>query len=87
MLQPCISLLPPLQGSKKPFAAFFGAAGLGGRPRLHALLTRSTAGLRTLLSGGQGLGFVAPLLPADADRRVELDQVGRPVLLLEQELA
>lgn len=57
----------------------FGAAGVGGRPRIHALLTRSTAGLRALLSGGHSLGFAAPLLPADADQRVETDQVG-PVL-------
>lgn len=54
----------------------FGAAGVGGRPRVHALLTRSTAGLRALLSGGLGLGYAAPLLPTDADRRAELDQVG-----------
>ena len=54
----------------------FGAAGEGGRPRVHALLTRSTAGLRALLSGGLGLGYAAPLLPTDADRRAELDQVG-----------
>ncbi|KAL4447618.1 hypothetical protein ABPG75_004837 [Micractinium tetrahymenae] len=67
------------EGSKKPFAAFFGAAGVGGRPRLHALLTRSTAGLRALLSGGQGVGFAAPLLPADADRRIELDQSAVPL--------
>ena len=57
----------------------FGAAGVGGRPRIHALLTRSTAGLRALLSGGHSLGFAAPLLPADADRRAETDQV-RPLL-------
>ena len=65
-----------MQGSKKPFAVFFGAAGVGGRHRLHALLTRSTGGLRALLNGGLQLGFQAPLLPQDADRRVEMDQVG-----------
>lgn len=63
------------QGTKKPCAVLFGAAGVGGRSRVHALLTRSTAGLRALLSGGMELGYAAPLLPADADRRVELDQV------------
>ncbi len=67
------------QGTKKPCAVLFGAAGVGGRPRIHALLTRSTAGLRALLSGGHSLGFAAPLLPADADRRAETDQV-RPEL-------
>lgn len=55
----------------------FGAAGVGGRTRIHALMTRSTAGLRALLSGAHGLGFAAPLLPADADRRAETDQVGQ----------
>lgn len=66
---------PCLQGTKKPCAVLFGAAGVGGRRRIHALHTRSSAGLRALLSGGLGLGFAAPLLPADADRRLELDQV------------
>lgn len=67
---------PDLQGTKKPFAAFFGAAGVGGRPRIHALLTRSTSGLRALLGGGMALGFAAPLLPSEADRRAAaLDQV------------
>jgi hypothetical protein len=72
-----------VQGSKKPFAAFFGAAGIGGRPRLHALLTRSTSGLRALLAGGHALGYDSPLLPSEAERRaMELDQVGRGRCLL-----
>lgn len=66
-----------VQGTKKPFAVFFGAAGVSGRPRLHALLTRSTSGLRALMTGGLALGFEAPLLPSEAERRAaELDQVG-----------
>ena len=67
------SLLP--QGTKKPFAVFFGAAGVGGHPRLHALLTRSSSGLRALMKNGMALGFAAPLMPSDADRRVEADLV------------
>ena len=74
---PRLTSLPLLpQGTKKPFAVFFGAAGVGGRPRLHALLTRSTSGLRALMGSGMALGFAAPLMPADADRRVEADLVG-----------
>ena len=42
--------------------AFFGSAGVGGRQRVHAILTRSTAGTRALLQQGLGLGFAAPLM-------------------------
>lgn len=57
-----------MQGSKRPFVAFFGAAGVGGRPRLHALLTRTTAGLRSLMATSLGLGFALPLLPQGGAR-------------------
>lgn len=39
----------------------FGAAGVGARRRMHAIVTRSTVGLRALLQR-QGIGFAAPLL-------------------------
>jgi hypothetical protein len=72
-----VLLVPNAQGTPKPFAAFFGAAGVGGRPRLHALLTRSSAGLRALLEGRLDLGYAAPLLPGEAERRaMEADLVG-----------
>ena len=51
------------EGSRRPFVAFFGAAGVGGRPRVHAILTRTTAGLRMLLEGSLGLGLATPLMP------------------------
>lgn len=50
------------EGSRRPFVAFFGAAGLAGRRRLHGLLTRTTAGLRALL-GRDGCGLITPLMP------------------------
>ena len=65
---PCCPLALP-QGSRHAFAAFFGAAGVGGRRRLHALLTRSSAGLRALLERQLGLGFEAPLMPQAAHGR------------------
>lgn len=51
--------------------AFFGAAGVGGRRRMHALLTRSTAGTRALLQQGLGLGFAAPLMPGGGEVAAE----------------
>lgn len=51
-----------LQGSNKDFVAFFGASGVCGRQRVHAILTRSTAGARALLQNSK-LGFAAPLMP------------------------
>jgi hypothetical protein len=49
------------EGSKQPFVALFAAAGVGGHRRIHALLTRSTPGLRTRLREGLGLHFREPL--------------------------
>lgn len=40
---------------------FFGASGINGRKRVHALMTRSTVGLRTLFKQ-QGIGFEMPLM-------------------------
>lgn len=60
------------EGSRNPFVAFFGAAGLGGRRRLHGLLTRTTAGQRSLLAR-DGCGLATPLMP-DARAAAE-DQV------------
>eukprot|EP00887_Chlorella_sp_A99_P003308 scaffold9.g3308.t1 len=48
--------------SRNPFVALFGAAGLAGRPRMHAILTRTTAGLRALLEGRLELGLATPLM-------------------------
>ncbi|KAL6778007.1 hypothetical protein ACKKBG_A16565 [Auxenochlorella protothecoides x Auxenochlorella symbiontica] len=53
----------PAEGGKRPALAFFGAAGVGGRRQPHGLLTRSTPGLRSMLSNGLGLAYDAPLLP------------------------
>lgn len=51
-----------LQGARRPFVAFFGSAGTGGRSRVHAWLSHSTRGLRSLLrSPPHGLTFSMPL--------------------------
>ena len=65
-----------LQGAKRPYVAFFGAAGVGGRPHAHAWLSRSTQGLRARLAAPPHcLHFSMPLAgeaSADAaDSRVE----------------
>lgn len=48
-----------------PFVALFRAAGYGGFRRPHALVSRSTAGLRQMLRE-QGVQFSMPLLPASS---------------------
>lgn len=53
-------------GSRRPHVAFFGAAGIAGRSRMHAIVTRSTPGLRSLLKGKLGLNFEMPLLSQQA---------------------
>ena len=50
------------EGSARGFAAFFGAAGLAGRQRLTAILTRSSPGVRALLREALGHSFAAPLM-------------------------
>lgn len=45
----------------KPFAILFRAASIAGHPRMHAIMSRSTAGLRAKLQQS-GIGFEAPLL-------------------------
>lgn len=53
-----------IQGCKRPFVALFGGTGAGGRPRLHALLSRSSHGLRERLRAPpHGLRFGTPLAP------------------------
>ena len=52
------------QGAKKPWAAFFGAAGTGGRPRMHAWLSHTQRGLRRVLREQHGLRFTLPCCPA-----------------------
>ena len=52
----------PLQGATacKPFTVLFQAAGVAGQPRMQAVLSRSTAGLRTSMREGHGLSFSMP---------------------------
>ena len=61
------------QDARKPFVAYFGAAGTLGRPRMHAWMSRSTRGLRERLRAEpHGLVFTAPLAPgADVSFRDE----------------
>ena len=62
-----------MQDARKPFVAYFGAAGTLGRPRMHAWMSRSTHGLRERLRAEpHGLVFSAPLAPgADVSARDE----------------
>jgi len=54
-----------VQDAKKPFVAYFGAAGTLGRPRMHAWVSRSTHGLRERLRAEpHGLVFSTPLAPS-----------------------
>ena len=53
-----------LQGAKKPWAAFFGAAGVGARPRMHAWLSHTQRGLRAVLRQQYRLHFTLPCCPA-----------------------
>lgn len=72
------------QGSKRPFVAYFGGAGTGGRQHAHAWMSRSTHGLRERLrSVPHGLVFSTPLAPeaepaAVKDERIqaELREIG-----------
>ncbi|CAL5222421.1 g4783 [Coccomyxa viridis] len=68
----CFYFLTP-QDARKPFVAYFGAAGTLGRPSMHAWLSRSTHGLRERLRAEpHGLVFTAPLaLGADVSARDE----------------
>jgi hypothetical protein len=53
------------QGCKRPYVAYFGAAGVGGRPAPHAWLSRSTHGLRARLAAPPNcLDFTLPLAGA-----------------------
>ena len=65
-----------LQGAKRPYVAFFGAAGAGGQRCTHAWLSRSTQGLRARLAAPPHcLAFSLPLAGAPgaaaADSRME----------------
>jgi len=82
-----------VQDAKKPFVAYFGAAGTLGRPRMHAWVSRSTHGLRERLRAEpHGLVFSTPLAPS-ADVRfrdermqaelMEASQVGHAASLQE----
>ena len=82
-----------VQDAKKPFVAYFGAAGTLGRPRMHAWVSRSTHGLRERLRAEpHGLVFSTPLAPS-ADVRfrdermqaelMEASQVGHAASLHE----
>lgn len=53
-----------LQGARKPWAAFFGAAKTGGRPRTHAWLSHTQRGLRKVLKEQHGLHPSLPCCPA-----------------------
>lgn len=55
----------PASVGRKPFTVMFRAAGVGGHRRLHAVITRSTPGLRALLDQ-MAVGYEAPLLPGGA---------------------
>lgn len=92
---------PPglVQGAKRPFVAFFGGAGTGGRPHMHAWVSRSTHGARERMRAAPcGLDFSTPLAPraqaeaaAAKDERIqaELLEIGQvyshPHLICRQE--
>ncbi|DBA94913.1 TPA: hypothetical protein ACH3X1_002444 [Trebouxia sp. C0004] len=48
---------------QKQNMVFFGAAGIAGRPCLHAIMSRSTLGLRTAMQQQYQLTFTIPLAP------------------------
>lgn len=48
------------QGSKRPLVAFFGGPETGGRRRIHAWMSHSTHGLRTMMREEHGVGFALP---------------------------
>ncbi|EIE24517.1 hypothetical protein COCSUDRAFT_61947 [Coccomyxa subellipsoidea C-169] len=64
------------QGTKRPFVAFFGGAGTGGRPHMHAWLSRSTHGARERMRAAPcGLDFSTPLAPrAQAEAAAAKDE-------------
>ncbi|CAL8467510.1 g7048 [Coccomyxa elongata] len=64
------------EGAKRPFVAYFGGAGMGGRPHMHAWLSRSTHGVRERMrSEPCGLDFCTPLAPrAQAEAAVAKDE-------------
>lgn len=66
----------PVQGAKRPFVAYFGGAGMGGRPHMHAWLSRSTHGVRERMrSDPCGLEFCTPLAPrAQAEAAAAKDE-------------
>ena len=92
-MQLASSASAPVQDAKKPFVAYFGAAGTLGRPRMHAWVSRSTHGLRERLRAEpHGLVFSTPLAPsADVrfrDERMQAElmdasQVGHAAFLHE----
>ncbi|KAK9816957.1 hypothetical protein WJX72_007445 [[Myrmecia] bisecta] len=51
-------------GARKPFVAFFGASGMAGRRHMHAIVSRSTQGMRAMMAGkDHGMTFSMPLAP------------------------
>lgn len=56
------------EASKSGVVALFTAAGVGGRRRIHGLLSRSTPGVRSLLMRQLRVGFAAPLLGSTAEQ-------------------
>eukprot|EP00884_Botryococcus_braunii_P004524 jgi/Botrbrau1/14072/Bobra.182_3s0019.1 len=71
------------EGSKRPFVAFFGAAGLGSRRKIHAWMSHSSHGLRTVLQEEHDVQFVLPFAPPTgtsnmkADHNAELSDLGQ----------
>lgn len=53
----------PTGVGKQPFSVLFGAAGVGGRSRVHAVMGRSTPGVREILRKS-GVEFDAPIMGA-----------------------
>lgn len=64
------------QGAKRPFVAFFGGAGTGGRRHMHAWVSRSTHGSRERMRAAPcGLDFSTPLAPrAQAEAAAAKDE-------------
>ncbi|KAL3163208.1 hypothetical protein ABBQ32_009610 [Trebouxia sp. C0010 RCD-2024] len=50
---------------------FFGAPGIAGRPSLHAIVSRSTLGLRTAMQQQYHLTFTMPLAPTPKKKQQE----------------
>jgi len=67
------------EGSRRPMAAMFCAQGInntgyGDNHRLHAVLSRSTAGLRALIKSKLGLNFDMPLVVAPVQHQQKKQQ-------------